>query len=71
MSHGLFNSYELRRSMLEQLAEWRGVTLPGPSETGGQLSRNGEYDKLAQTVRNAIDMDLLYRISGLAQPVID
>ena len=69
--HGLFNSYDLRRSMLEQLAEWKGVTLPGPSDTGGQLSRDGEYDKLAQTVRNSLDMELLYRISGLAQPQIE
>ena len=69
--HGLFNSHDLRRSMLEQLAEWKGVILPGSSETGGQLSRDGEYDKLAQTVRGSIDMDLLYRISGLEQPEID
>ena len=69
--HGLFNSYGLRRALLEQLAEWKGVSLPGPTDTGGQLSRDGEYDKLAETVRNSFDMDLLYRISGLGAPVID
>ena len=69
--HGLFNSYELRRSLLEQLADWKGAALPGTTETGGQLSRDGEYDKLAQTVRNSLDMDLFYRISGLSQPDFD
>ena len=69
--HGLFNSYALRRAMLQQLAEWKGVSLPAASETGGQLSRDGEYDKLADTVRGALDMDLLYRLTGLETPEID
>ena len=69
--HGLFNSYALRRALLEQLAEWKGVALPPPSDTGGQLSRDGEYDKLAQTVRDSFDMDLLYRLTRLGQPVIE
>ena len=68
--HGLFNSYALRRALLEQLAAWKGVSLPPPSDTGGQLSRDGEYDKLAQTVRNSLDIELLYRLTGLAQPQI-
>ena len=69
--HGLFNSHPLRRALLEQLAEWKGVALPPPSDTGGQLSRDGEYDKLAQTVRDSLDMDLLYRLTGLQPPEID
>ena len=69
--HGLFNSYALRRALLERLAEWKGVELPPPSYTGSQLSRDGEYDKLAQTVRNNIDMELLYRLTGLEQPEIE
>ncbi len=69
--HGLFNSHGLRRAVLEQLAEWKGVALPPPTDTGGQLSRDAEYDKLAETVRNSLDMDLLYRITGLNTPEID
>ena len=69
--HGLFNSYALRRALLERLADWKGAELPPPSDTGGQLSRDGEYDKLAQTVRNSIDMELLYRLTGLEQPEIE
>ncbi len=69
--HGLFNSYALRRALLEQLAEWKGVSLPPPSDTGGQLSRDGEYDKLAQTVRDSLDMDFLYRLTGLGRPEIE
>ena len=69
--HGLFNSYSLRRALLEQLAEWKGVELPYTSDTGGQLSRDGEYDKLADTVRSNIDIDLLYQITGLTPPEFD
>ena len=69
--HGLFNSHSLRRALLEQLADWKHVSLPPASETGGQLSRDGEYDKLAQTVRSALDMDLLYRLTRLETPDID
>ena len=69
--HGLFNSYNLRRALLERLAEWKGVELPDSQDTGGQLSRDGEYDKLAETVRGSIDMDLLYRLTGLRPPEID
>ncbi len=69
--HGLFNSYALRRALLEQLAGWKGVELPLPSDTGGQLSRDGEYDKLAQTVRNSLNMELLYRLTDLEQPEIE
>ena len=69
--HGLFNSHAFRRAVLEQIAEWKGVTLPPQTETDGQLSRDGEYDKLAETVRNSLDMDLLYRITGLETPDID
>ena len=69
--HGLFNSHSLRRALLEQLAEWKGVSLPPASETGGQLSRDGEYDKLAQTVRGSLDMELLYRMTRLEPLEID
>ena len=68
--HGLFNSHQLRRAVLDQIAEWKGVALPPGNETGGQLSRDGEYDKLAETVRNSLDMDLLYGIVGLKTPEI-
>ena len=69
--HGLFNSYGLRRAVLEQLAGRKGVPLPPPSDTGGQLSRDGEYDKLAQTVRDSLDLELLYRIAALEPPEIE
>ena len=68
--HGLFNSYALRRAILEQVADWKGAALLPPSDTGGQLSRDSEYDKLAETVRNSLDMDLLYRLTGLEPPEI-
>ena len=69
--HGLFNSHALRRTVLEQIAAWKGVSLPPRSDTGGQLSRDSEYDKLAETVRSSLNMELLYRITDLETPEID
>ena len=69
--HGLFNSHSLRRALLERLADWKGVSLPPATEKGGQLSRDGEYDKLAETVRNALDVDLLYQLTDLRTPEIN
>ena len=39
--HGVFNSYSLRGVILEHLAEWKGASLPDPSNTGGHLRRHG------------------------------
>ncbi len=69
--HGLFNSHVLRRALLEQLAEWKGVSLPSSSDTGRQLSRDREYDKLAETVRSSLKMDLLYGLTSLEPPEIE
>ncbi len=63
--HGLFHNAGLRRLVLRRLAQWKGVTLSEESELG---SRDEEYDKLAGLVRRSLDMELLYRITGLEGP---
>ena len=63
--HGLFYNLGLRRVILRHLAEVKGVTLP---EGDDLQSRDGEYDKLAGLVRGSLNMDMVYRISGLEVP---
>jgi hypothetical protein len=40
------------------------VLLP---DVGSELDLDKEYDKLADWVRNSLDMDLVYRVSGLSR----
>ena len=60
--HGLFHNRAVRRSILEHAAERRGVTLPAAGE---DIEPSAEYDKLAALVRENLDMDLVYRVTGL------
>ena len=60
--HGLFHNGGLRSGMLKELARRKAVSLPDIS-SGLDLDR--EYDKLADWVRSSMDMDLIYRFSGL------
>ena len=60
--HGLFHNTELRGAMLGELARRKGVALPD-AIYDSDLDR--EFDKLADWVRSSMDMDLIYRVSGL------
>jgi adenosylcobyric acid synthase len=62
--HGLFQNGGLRGAMLQELARRKGVTLPS---SASDSDLDGEYDKLADWVRSSIDMNLLYRVSGLSR----
>ena len=59
--HGLFHNRELRRSILAGLATRKGVTLHFGADV---WSKEEEYDKLANLIRNNLDMNLIYRIIG-------
>jgi len=61
--HGLFHNRTVRRSILEYAARRRGATLP---EAGEDVEPGAEYDKLAALVREHLDMELVYRVTGLA-----
>ena len=63
--HGLFHNTDLRRSILERIAARRGVSLPPPARG---FSQSAEYDKLADLVRGALDMDAVYGAAGLERP---
>ena len=62
--HGLFHNGGLRDAMLRELARRKGVTLP---DSSSELDSDREFDKLADWVRSSVDMDLVYRISGLSR----
>jgi adenosylcobyric acid synthase len=56
--HGLFNSAELRRRMVMNLAIRKGVKLPDAE--GATFDQSAEYDRLADEVRAALDMEAVY-----------
>ncbi len=60
--HGLFNNQELRWGILRQIARAKGQPL---SFAGDDHQRDAEYDRLAELVRDSLDMDLVYTIAGL------
>ena len=60
--HGLFHNRAVRRSILEYAAKRRGASLPPGGE---EIDSNAEYDKLATLVRKHLDMELVYRVTGL------
>jgi adenosylcobyric acid synthase len=60
--HGLFHNRDLRRGLLARLAGWKGVSLPPPTV---DVDPDAEYDKLADFVREHLDMELVYRVTGI------
>ena len=63
--HGLFHNAGVRRAMLGELARRKGVTLPD----GVDVTRDREYDRLADWVRDSLRMDLVYGMIGAAPTV--
>ena len=61
--HGLFHNVELRRSVLRQIADRKGVSLP-PNDD--DFSQSREYDGLAELVRGSLDMPALLEVVGLS-----
>ncbi len=62
--HGLFHNGEFRRSLLQALARRKGVRLP---ESADDVGLDREYDKLADWVRSALDIELIYDMTGLVR----
>ncbi len=64
MIHGLFENEAIRRSLLAFLRSRKGLSEPAAARP--IPGREGEYDRLAAVVRESLDLDLLWRIAGLA-----
>ena len=61
--HGLFENESIRRALVDWLVERRG--LPPVRQGEAVASRDGEYDRLAETLRQSLDLAALRRIIGL------
>ena len=59
--HGVFDDAAVASRLIGLLAARKGVTLDAAALDTTQYKET-QYDKLADTVRNALDMDLIYRI---------
>ncbi|CAI7996792.1 Cobyric acid synthase [Geodia barretti] len=59
--HGLFHNAGVRRAILGELARRKGVGLP----EGVDVTRDREYDRLADWVRDSLRMDLIYDMVGM------
>ena len=60
--HGLFEDAAVRRCLLSNLRRSKGI---GSETQPFTLSKDSEYDKLADHVRSNLDMDMIYRIAGI------
>ncbi|MBI4438243.1 cobyric acid synthase [Candidatus Uhrbacteria bacterium] len=60
--HGLFHNEGFRRSLLSELAGRKGVAFHASARV---LSKEEQYDRLADLVRNSLDMESIYRMIGL------
>jgi len=65
--HGLFRNRELRRALLSHIAGIKEQVLSFDDDTD---RRQDEYDKLADLVRNSLNMDTIYSIVGLKKEPI-
>ena len=63
MLHGIFENDRVRAAMLTSLRARKGISA---IEGAPVASRNAEYDRVADTVRAALDMTALKRIVGLS-----
>jgi len=60
--HGFFDTAECRNAVLAALCKAKGVTLEGGEAFDLKTYKERQYDKLAQGVRDALDMELIYKI---------
>lgn len=63
--HGLFDAPEVIPALRQALARLRGITLPEAKAVDYEAFKEREYDRLAEQLRKAIDMDMIYRILGI------
>ncbi|HEX2987175.1 MAG TPA: cobyric acid synthase [Chloroflexota bacterium] len=61
--HGLFENESLRRALVDWLVERRGLS--PLQHVQSVASRDSEYDRLAETLRQSLDLPALRRIIGL------
>lgn len=60
--HGIFDENGIARAIVRALYEKRGLAFDEDAVFDVHAYRESQYDKLAETVREALDMELIYRI---------
>ncbi len=60
--HGVFDEAGIAEAILRAVAGRRGITFDGKAAFDVRAYKESQYDLLAKTVREALDMDLVYRI---------
>ncbi len=61
--HGIFDNDEYRRSLLNALRTRKGLT-PIESVNATHIRKESSYNRLADTVRNSLNMELIYTLLG-------
>ena len=60
--HGIFDEGGIAQAIVRALCGQRGISFDAGAAFDVHAYRELQYDKLADTVRNALDMELVYRI---------
>ena len=60
--HGIFDENGIAQTILRALCERRGISFDENATFDVHAYRESQYDKLADAVRAALDMDMIYRI---------
>ena len=63
--HGLFDAPGVADALLRSLCEIKGVDFSSLGSFDVSEYKERQYDLLAEGVRNALDMDLIYRTIGI------
>ena len=63
--HGIFDNGNIARSIVEVLAYKKGITIDELSEYDYNAFKESQYDKLAQGVRESVDIAGLYELMGM------
>ena len=65
--HGLFDSGELTEKLAQWLCERKGISYEQAETLDYNTYREEQYDKLAEGVRAALDMDAIYTCMGMVR----
>lgn len=63
--HGLFDSEQIIDRMLRAIAEKKGISYEKMEMQDYRSYKEGQYDKLADTLRASLDMEKIYAIMGI------
>ena len=60
--HGIFDEEEFRRALVELLCERKGISCGQEKRISFRDYKEQQYDKLAEVLRDSLDMEKIYRI---------